>query len=206
MQILSDVVSVKAIPESLVTDGTILARLASDETITGKWAFNSQLTIPVLAGTIPPVTVITGSVIQMAGNSDFYIGTASGWAKVITSQNLSDTIRSRIQLSRYGSCNAGTFLQNGDVITSLTQGIPVVANCALAGAAVINGTIITDGSGIEIFKNGVAVGTVDVANGANKGYSSTLSVNFVAGDFVSVRLKTTNGSKLQNPQVTLEYK
>jgi hypothetical protein len=206
LQILGDILSVKAIPEALITDGNILARLGSDETITGKWSFDTELVIPVLSGTTPPVAVVEGALIQMDGDDNFYIGANGEWAKIITSQNLSETVRSRIQLSRNGGCNPGTFLQNGEVITSLTQGIPVVANCTLAGAAVLNGLTISDGSGVEIFKNGSAVATIDIASGQNKGYSNTLSVAFVAGDFISVRTKTTNGSNLSNPQVTLEFK
>lgn len=209
IQITSDILSVKAIPESLVSKEAGVNGLVwfdDDETITGNWTFNGQLIIPVIAGSTLPSTVVNGRVLELAGTGDTYIGSNGSWEKIMTSANVSDVMRSRIQFSRHGNCNVGTFLMNGDTLTSLTQGVVLATDSILAGASVMNKNVLTDLSGVEIFKNGGAIGGVNVQNGKNFGYTNTLNVPFAAGDFVSVRLKTTNGSNLKNPQVTLEFK
>lgn len=196
---------IKAVTESVITNGSILARVADPETITGNWEFNGTLTIPTLAGsTLPTGTIPNGRVLQLEGTDDLYIGNGATWTKVLTEANISASIRCRVQLSRGGSLPAGTFLNDGGVVTGLATGVPVASACKLVAASFINDSTINDGSGIEIFKNGTAVGTLNVPAGQNKGTNAALNVSLVAGDFLSVRAKTTNGSNLKNPHVVLE--
>lgn len=207
IEIIGDELTIKTVPENRISDDGILARLGDNETVTGDWTFEGDLTIPVISGGLPAVGS-SGSIIQLASTSEFYISNGTSWDKVITSQNISESIRSRVQFSRTGGCNAGTFLKDGDVVTSFTSGLPVATACTIAGIVVMNDSIITDGSGIEIFKNGGSFtgSSVDIVNGTKTGISLALSESLVAGDFISVRAKTTNGTKLKNPRVIVEIK
>lgn len=204
----SNQLAVGTIAESQITDGSILARVASNEVITGNWEFNGNLTIPTIPGTtLPAGTIPNGRLIQLEGNDKVYIGNGADWTQVITTTDLSLTVKCRMSFSRGGSIPAGTFLKNGDVVMSATMGAPMATESILAGAALLNNGDISDSStGIEIFKNGSSVATLNVDINSNKGYTSSLNVSFAAGDVVSIRAKTSNPSNLSSPQVTLEFK
>ena len=200
---------VKAIAESLITDGSILARLASNETITGNWEFNGNLIIPTIAGSTPPASAPIGSVVQLEGNKDLYIGTGTATVKVITETNLAESLKFAHTFStRANGVPAGTFLSIGEVVSGFDLGVVIVSACKLAGAALIvqNASNITDGSGIEIFVNGTSVATLATPNGAKKANRNDLSVALNAGDYVSVRCMTTNGTSLRNPIANIYFK
>ena len=113
------------------------------------------------------------------------------------------TTKGYMQFSRAGVLNAGTFLQNGAVVTSTTAGAMVCTSCYLRAVSVMNGNTISDGSGIEVLRNGTPVATLNISSGKSA-FSSGLAIAFAAGDFISIRTKITNGSNLKDTQVTVE--
>ena len=137
--------------------------------------------------------------------ADLPVAAFHSHANLSVLNGITDVIKACLQFTRSGNLNAGTFLQNGAIITSTTTGAMVCRTCQLSGAAVMNTNTISDSSGIDILKNGVSVATLNITSGRSA-FTSALSVGFNAGDFISIRTKTTNGSNLRDVQVTVDFK
>ena len=68
--------SLTSIPESAITDGTILARLGANETISGTWTFSNQITGSISGNSSTTTALATGRTISLSGD---VTGTSASW-------------------------------------------------------------------------------------------------------------------------------
>ena len=104
---------------------------------------------------------------------------------------------------------AGTFLKFGDVVSSFSLGALMISDCKLAGIAVMvaNSGGISDGSTLEVVISGSTPNQLfPFAAAATTIVRSDLNVSLTAGQILSVRCGTNNGTALRNPIVTLYFK
>lgn len=192
------------LPESRIRNDNLLARVADDEWIVGNWDFETG-SLRIERDTSMPANAETGRLFQRLPDGALFIGDGSHWIHLLKDSDITSLPAFSWVFSRQAMVPPGNFLKMGDTVTSTNEGVVIGANVNLSSLSVRVDVVALDSQVVEVLKNGVLVGNVQVVNGTQMGYQD-VNVLFDIGDVISVRTSFNNVSYMDSPRVTLLFR